>query len=502
MLAGPPRDVPTLPTLAEIVVAASRREQSEIRAALRTVVASLCEGEHPSLGRGDSSQDAKERVGLLNNAEELLYRADELYQAGVGALSGVARLSAAQTRELFSVFRQVREAFWQELHSVPFVARQRAAELGEMVRGGNQRKLLYQARSDTRTASERKAEAERCLAAYSKLGAKRSSNPRQLKESGVSCMLAALPAKPERLLERGSEVRKKTGRLLELEAALLCQHHSLDSEGARNDARHAEHQELCADLGGGAFEARRRLASLDASVRPYLALKNYLYLANVGLSRAAKRHSEQEYHCRQDLYQGASLGLLEAIERYEPEAGALATCADSWVKRGRAEAERLAGRVVSIPGSIEPAYRALCRLANGRSDEQAEQAVASQYRLDLKTVKALGRLSQGILSVENSQRDTDVESSLAKVLMAKAADSGLSSLFEAEQKEKLTAALALLPLRHRQVVEAYVGLGSNREASFSEIAANIGVTKERVRQIYLRALTKMRDALSSDETQP
>lgn len=488
-----------LPSLSQIVVAVSRDEQSQVRAALKRVVASLCEDERLPNGLSGSSRDAKERLRLRTSAQELLDRADELYQAGSGALSGVARLSAAQTRELFSVFHLAREAFWQELHAVPCIARRRAAELGEMVRGGNQRKLLYQARSDTRSASERKAQAERCLAAYAKLGTQGRSDPQQLKESGVSSKLAALPAKPERLLERGSEVREKTGRLVELEACLVRLHRSLDAEGAQNDARYPEYQELCADLGGRAYEASRRLVSLDASLRPYLALKNYLYLANVGLSRTAKRHSEQEYHRRQDLYQGASIGLLEAIERYEPEAGALATCADSWVKRGRAEAERLAGPVVCIPSSVEPAYRALRNSANGRSDEQAEHDVASQYGLDLETVKALGRLSQGILSVENSQRDAGVESSLAEVVAARATDSGLSGLFAAERKEKLTGVLALLPMRQRQVVEAYVGLGTDGESSFSQIASNIGVTKERARQIYLSALTTLRIAMSSDE---
>lgn len=486
-----------LPTLAQVVSTTARHEQLEIRSMLRdaaAILAEACRGSQVDVRRFGGR---KATETLHKDVHDLLGRATELYQAGMNALSKVDRLTPDQTKQLTLALSVAREAFWTELHAVPFVARQRVKELGDIVRENRAPGLLRQARGDRRTSTEIRSLAQNCLKAYSNFESKRAGGPTGLREAGISKMLAGLPPVPELLLERGSEVRRKTERLVELEAKLLSEHGALGSSRVKRDPHYGEYRQLCSDLGGGASHAQEQFRELEAAWRPYKALKDYLYLANIGLSRSGKWQKDEELSRRQDLYQGAAIGLLKAVERYEPgEKTAFATCADSWVKQSRSEAQRLSGSGMVIPAHMLPAYHALLDSAAGPGDEELIQKVSSRYKVDPETVRSLGRIARGFFSVENSQKDSSVDGSVAEALMDNSSDSISVRPFEPEELQRAVAALDYLSPRYRHVVEARLGMGSREEASLTDLAKSLGVSKERVRQIYLGALKKLRAVLA------
>lgn len=488
-----PPERPRVPTLAEIVSATTRDQQTKIKADLHEAVSFY------SAAAGTGVGNPAERKGvkaLVKGASDLLARATELYRAGPEALSKVGRLDRRQTTELFTKLFQAREEFWKELHAVPFVARQRVRELTDFVGGTCPPGLMFHARSDTRTSAELRAAAKACVESFSKLERKSSGDVLALKRCGIPEMLVRLPPVPELLLERGSEVKRRTERLIELEARMLCRNGSLSSKQAERDPSYGEYQLLRQDLGGGALHARQQLSVLEASRRPYQALKDYLYLANIGLSRSFRSREVEQYARKQDLYQGAALGLLKAIERYAPESGnSFSTCASNWVRQSLDEARRLSGSVVVIPAHMTPAFLTIRGAASGANDEQLMQEVSSYYGIDRSTLDSLARLSRGFVSLENSQRDSDVEGRQGDMLEDPSSDIFFSRIFEKGEIDQALAALDQLSPRYRAVVRARLGLENGQATSLADLARSMGVTKERARQIYIRALEKLRQIL-------
>jgi RNA polymerase primary sigma factor len=197
-----------------------------------------------------------------------------------------------------------------------------------------------------------------------------------------------------------------------------------------------------------------------------------------------------------DLIQEGNSGLMRAVDKYDHGLGfRFGTYATWWIRQGVTRALADLGRTVRIPchqmttlAAIEE-KRGELTVRHGR--EPAEEEVAAAVgisREDLRVLSAVGRapasLSEGF--------GNDQEQAWVDVLSDTSADSPAETAHHHLLQERIAEVLRALPPRDREVLELRFGLRDGQARTLDEVAQIFGVTRERVRQIEIRGLLKLR----------
>jgi RNA polymerase primary sigma factor len=201
-----------------------------------------------------------------------------------------------------------------------------------------------------------------------------------------------------------------------------------------------------------------------------------------------------------DLIQEGTLGLMRAVDKYDWRREVkFSTYAAWWIRHGITQALSTA-RSIRLPESL------LERAASIRS---AEVELAAKYGREPSTKEIafflglttaqIDEARSAMQPVSSLDEPTGTEDSTRIDRMAdpNADDPGLS-LFEESREAELRAQLAKLSERCRRVIELRFGLEDGVPRTADAVAAELGVTRERVRQIELQALGKLSAAAAKD----
>jgi len=194
-----------------------------------------------------------------------------------------------------------------------------------------------------------------------------------------------------------------------------------------------------------------------------------------------------------DLIQEGTLGLMRAVDKYDWRREVkFSTYAAWWIKHGISQA--LAGaRPIRVPDSVleraaavnAAQYELACRF--GRQPSTAE--VAAALELTDEQIDEARVATQPVSSLDESLKSEDT-TRIELMADPNAADPVLA-LVEEPREQELEKRLATLPERGRKVIELRFGLGGGASQTADSVAATLGVTRERVRQIELHALAKL-----------
>ena len=239
-----------------------------------------------------------------------------------------------------------------------------------------------------------------------------------------------------------------------------------------------EERELARRKDAGDDAARRRL--IESNLRLVMSIARNYTRADVPLL---------------DLIQEGNLGLMRAVEKFDYKLGyKLSTYATWWIRQAITRALVDQGRTIRLPLHVAEDVRRLLRtrrqLAQKLNREPTLPELSSEAKLPEERVEDLLGLIETPVSLETPVGDG--ESLYGDLLEDVRATAPLELTADKARAKELVEALGTLEPRLRRVVSLRFGLDGGTPCTLDEIGADVGVTRERVRQLETRALRELR----------
>lgn len=241
----------------------------------------------------------------------------------------------------------------------------------------------------------------------------------------------------------------------------------------------AEEQELAHRIGRGDETAKRKM--IESNLRLVVAMgKKYI---NRGLPFA-------------DIIEEGNIGLMRAVEKFDPRKGfKFSTYASWWVRQAIERAIANQVRIIRLPihvgESVNLYTRTVRRLTQSLRREPTTEEIAKAMRESREKVRSISRIMRDTLSLDTHIGDMD-EDTLQDLVADQHAPSPADAWDESLRRQQVRGWLTVLSVNERTVISRRFGLDGKDNMTLDSIGKELGITRERVRQIENAALAKLR----------
>lgn len=227
-----------------------------------------------------------------------------------------------------------------------------------------------------------------------------------------------------------------------------------------------------------------------------LMARECLIESNLKLVVSIAKHYQNRGLSLMDLIQEGNLGLIKAVYRFDPSKGfRFSTYGTWWIRQAITRAIVEQGRMVRIPAhvidSLNKLKKARRELSMQLGYDPSIKEIADKLNLKESDIEYLDYISQDIVSLDSAISDDD-DTLFSDMIEDTTASTTLEFAIREENKERIADALSTLPPREARIINLRYGFVDNIPKTLDEIGREFGITRERVRQLEIRAIRHLR----------